>query len=147
MKITVETRPYGEVETDALISYVFEEADPVQGRIGELDRKTGGLLRKLAQGGEITGKLLEMTLVHAPAGLKAQRLLLVGAGKSEQYGTPQLRKLAGAALRFLKSRAVKRCAFVVRCFAAGKGRSALPERRASGEGELSRRRRTSRGTW
>jgi leucyl aminopeptidase len=114
MKITLEPRPYAELETEALISYVFEETDPVQGRIGELDRKTGGLLRKLAQGGEITGKLLEMTLVHAPAGLKAQRLLLVGAGKSAQYGTPQLRKLAGAALRFLKARAVKRCAFAVR---------------------------------
>src|SRR5713226_1836830 len=114
MKITLETRAFAEIETDAIVSYAFEEADPVQGRIAELDAKCGGLLRKLGQTGELTGKSLEMTLVHAPAGLKAQRLLVVGAGKSAQYGTPHLRKLAGAALRFLKARSVKRFAFVAR---------------------------------
>ena len=114
MQITLEARPFPEIQTAALVSYVFEETDPVQGRIADLDQKTGGLLRKLAQGGELTGKTLEMTLVHAPAGLKAERLLLVGAGKREQYGSAQLRKLAGAALRYLKGRSVKQFAFMVR---------------------------------
>ena len=114
MQITLEARPFAELQTAALVSYVFEETDPVQGRIADLDQKTGGLLRKLAQGGELTGKTLEMTLVHAPAGLKAERLLLVGAGKREQYGSAQLRKLAGAALRYLKGRSVKQFAFMVR---------------------------------
>ena len=114
MQIALETRPFAELQTAALVSYVFEETDPVQGRIADLDQKTGGLLRKLAQGGELTGKTLEMTLVHAPEGLQAERLLLVGAGKREQYGSAQLRKLAGAALRYLKGRSVKQFAFVVR---------------------------------
>ena len=114
MQITLEARPFAELETGALVSYVFEETDPVQGRIADLDQKAGGLLRKLAQGGELTGKSLDMTLVHAPVGMKAERLLLVGAGKREQYGSAQLRRLAGAALRFLKARAVKQCAFLVR---------------------------------
>ncbi|MBZ5700943.1 MAG: leucyl aminopeptidase [Acidobacteriia bacterium] len=114
MQISLEARPFAELQTAALVSYVFEETDPVQGRVAELDQKTGGLLRKLAQGGELTGKTLEMTLVHAPAGLPAERLLLVGAGKREQYGSTQLRKLAGAALRHLKGRSVKQFAFLVR---------------------------------
>jgi leucyl aminopeptidase len=97
-----------------LVSYVFEDKDPVQGRIAELDQFTEGLLRKLATGGELTGKPLEMTLVHAPRGLKAARLLLVGAGKREKFDTAVLRKVAGAALRYLKSRGVKQFAFVFR---------------------------------
>jgi leucyl aminopeptidase len=112
MQITLEARPYAQIEADALVSYVFEETDPIQGRVAELDQKTGGLLRRLVQSGELTGKMLEMTLVHAPAGLKAQRLLVVGAGKREQFGTAALRKLAGAALRFLKARSVKQVAFL-----------------------------------
>src|SRR5208282_5286246 len=73
----------------------------------------GGLLKKLAQSGELTGKTLEFTLIHAPAGVKAARLLLVGAGKREQFSSTGLRKIAGAALRYLKSRSVRQFAFLV----------------------------------
>ena len=114
MQITLDSKPYAAVETEALVSYVFEETDPVQGRISELDQTANGLLRSLAKSGELTGKTLDMTLIHAPAGLKAARLLLVGAGKREQFTSATLRKLAGAALRYLKARSVKQLAFLVR---------------------------------
>jgi leucyl aminopeptidase len=114
MQITLETKPFAALETDALVSYEFEEADPIQGRIAELDKATGGLLQKIAKSGELTGKTLEFTLVHAPAGLKAARLLLVGAGKREQWNSATLRRIAAAALRYLKTRSVKNFALVVR---------------------------------
>ena len=114
MQITLDTRPYAGLETEALVTYVFEETDPVQGRVAEIDQASGGLLRKLAKGGELTGKTLEFTLVHAPAGLKAARLLLVGAGKREQFNGATLRKIAGAALRHLKGKSVKQIVFLVR---------------------------------
>ena len=99
MQISLESKPFATIETDALVSYVFEDSDPIQGRIAELDQFTDGLLRKLASSGELTGKTLEMTLVHAPRGLKAARLLLVGAGKREKFDSAILRRVAGAALR------------------------------------------------
>ncbi len=114
MQITLATQPFAELETDALVSYVFEETEPVQGRIAEIDQAAAGLLRKLAKSGELTGKILEFTLVHAPAGIKAARLLLVGAGKREQFNGATLRKIAGAALRYLKARGVKNFALLVR---------------------------------
>jgi leucyl aminopeptidase len=114
MQITLDVKPYAALETEALVSYIFEETDPVQGRVAELDQAANGLLRNLAKSGELTGKTLEMTLVHAPAGLKAVRLLLVGAGKREQFNSATLRKIAGAALRYLKARSVKQLAFLIR---------------------------------
>ncbi|OLB29201.1 MAG: aminopeptidase [Acidobacteria bacterium 13_2_20CM_58_27] len=114
MQITLESKPFAGVETEALVSYVFEESDPVQGRVAEIDHLGGGLLRRLAKSGELTGKMLEFTLLHAPAGLKAARLLLVGAGKREPWDSATLRKLAGAALRYLKSRSVRNFAMLVR---------------------------------
>ncbi len=114
MQITLVTQPYAALETDALVSYVFEETDPVRGHIAEIDQAAGGLLRKLAKSGELTGKMLEFTLVHAPAGLKAARLLLVGAGKREQFSGAALRKISGASLRYLKARGVKNFALLVR---------------------------------
>ncbi len=114
MEITLEAKPFAAIETEALVTYVFEDGDVTQGRVAELDRLTGGLLARLSKSGELTGKSLETTLVHAPPGLKAARLLLVGAGKLDQLNTATLRKVAGAALRYLKTRSVHSFAFAVR---------------------------------
>ena len=114
MQITIGTHPFAATETEALVTYVFENGDPVQGRISEIDQLTNGLLKKLAKSGELTGKTLEMTLIHAPAGLKAARLLLVGAGKLEKFDSAALRKISGSALRYLKSRGVHNFVFAVR---------------------------------
>src|SRR5260370_29713478 len=114
MQITLVTSPYAALDTEALVTYVYEEADPVQGRIADLDQAANGLLGKLSKSGELTGKMLEFTLVHSPSGLKAARLLLVGAGKREQFNSATLRKVAGAALRYLKAKSIKHFGFLVR---------------------------------
>src|SRR5579862_3809819 len=111
MQITTATQPFAAIEADALVTYVFEDSDPIQGHLAEIDTVTGGLLKKIAKSGELTGKTLEFTLIHAPAGLKAARLLLVGAGKKDKFESAVLRKAAAAALRYLKSRSIKQIAF------------------------------------
>src|SRR6266436_3577924 len=114
MQITIGTQPFAATQTEALVTYLFENGDPVQGRISEIDQSTNGLLKRLAKSGELTGKTLEMTLIHAPAGLQAARLLLVGAGKREKFDSAALRKISGSALRYLKSRGVHNFVFAVR---------------------------------
>jgi len=114
MQITLDSKPLNAIDTDALVTYLFEDGDATQGRIGELDQATAGLLAKLVKSGEVVGKTLEMTLIHAPAGLTAVRLHLVGAGKSDAFNGATLRKLAGAALRYLKTRSVHSFTFAVR---------------------------------
>src|SRR6266481_3073239 len=114
MQITLDTKPFAALETDALVTYVFENGDSAQGRPAELDKLTGGMLSRLSKCGELTGKSLETTQLHAPAGVKAARLLLVGAGKREQFNPATLRKVAGAALRYLKARAAHKVVFLLR---------------------------------
>jgi leucyl aminopeptidase len=114
MQITLETRPYSEIETEALVSYLFEDSDVLHAQSDEIERASGGLLRKLINDGEVSGKMLEFTLIHGPIGLSASRLLLVGAGKREQFGGATARKVVGAALRYLKSRSIKKFAFLAR---------------------------------
>ncbi len=114
MKIAVDTRSLTAVETEVLVTYVFEGDNPIQGVVAEVDGAAGGVLRKLAQSGELTGKFLEMTLVHYAPGLSAERLLVVGAGKKEKFTPVELRKIAAAALRYLKGRSIKRLAFLLR---------------------------------
>jgi len=114
MQIQVETQPYSSIATDAIVTYVFDAEPKLQGVLAEIDRAMNGRLGSLASAGEITGKALEMVLLHFPHGLAAQRLLLVGAGKPEKFALADMRKIAGSALRFLKSRGVKKFAFLAR---------------------------------
>ncbi len=57
-------------------------------------------------------KLFETTLLHRPAKLKAKRLLLLGGGKAKNFTASELRKLAGAAVRFLKPKGIRSFAFL-----------------------------------
>ncbi|HEV2134508.1 MAG TPA: leucyl aminopeptidase [Terracidiphilus sp.] len=58
-------------------------------------------------GGEFKAGANEMLLLHAPAGLKAKRLLLVGLGRQAKAMLSQVRNAAGTAVRFSKPRAIR----------------------------------------
>jgi leucyl aminopeptidase len=101
------------VETECLVAVVLDQ--------GEKDKPAPAVLAEPAiqaaaadviASGECTGKPLETVLVHKPQGLKAKRLLLVGAGKARDFSHAELRKAAGAAVRFAKPRAIRKLAFV-----------------------------------
>ena len=133
MQISLDNRAAAKVEAEALVTYVFgpdkesdkeqekapqgakaKEGTAVEGVVAELDQAGGGTFGRLAANGELTGKMFEMTLLHFVPGIAAQRVLLIGAGKREKFGTPELRRLAAAAVRYLKARSVKRVAFLAR---------------------------------
>jgi leucyl aminopeptidase len=63
--------------------------------------------------GDVTAKAAEITLLHAPRGIKSKRLVLVGGGKSAKFSTDELRKAAGAAVRFVKGKNLKSLAVVL----------------------------------
>ena len=115
MEIRLETQPYASIEADALVTYVFDKDNKFDGVLGDIDRAMDGHLPALAESGELTAKSLETVLVHFPAGLAAKRLLLVGAGKPEKFdANVDLRRIAGTAARFLKSRGAKKIAILAR---------------------------------
>jgi leucyl aminopeptidase len=114
MDIRIESLPYSSVSTDALVTFVFDEDNKFGDVLAEIDRNMGGKLAQLATSGEITGRSLEVALIHFPQGLSAQRLLLVGAGKRDKFSVADLRKVSGTALRQLKSKGVKDFVFLTR---------------------------------
>jgi hypothetical protein len=44
MQIALEAKPLASIETEALVTYVFDDNDGPQGRVADLDQFTGGLL-------------------------------------------------------------------------------------------------------
>jgi leucyl aminopeptidase len=52
--------------------------------------------------GEFKAGIAETLLLHAPAGVKAERLLIIGLGKAKSLSVHEVRKGAGVAVRYVK---------------------------------------------
>jgi leucyl aminopeptidase len=57
--------------------------------------------------GEFKATFGETLLLHAPSGLKAERLLIIGLGKAASLTPHEVRKAAGVAVRFAKPRTLR----------------------------------------
>ncbi|MGA7523976.1 MAG: leucyl aminopeptidase [Acidobacteriaceae bacterium] len=64
-------------------------------------------------GGEFKAEPNETLVLHAPAGLKAKRLLVIGLGKAAKLTPHEVRKGAGLAVRFAKPRGLRELAIAV----------------------------------
>lgn len=92
------------VEADAVVILAPQGPPPP-----ELEKQ----LSALYASGEITGKLLEFTLLHGLEGFNARRVLIAGTGKPDKFDSAALRRVAGAAVRFLKPKGITAIAFAV----------------------------------
>jgi leucyl aminopeptidase len=103
MEIFVEKRPLDGIDTEALVLFLSEGQ-----KQAKIDEAYPGLF-----GTEFSGKPLELTLLHRPAGFQARRVLLAGLGKQERVTPADWRKAAGAAVRHLRSRSVREAVLAV----------------------------------
>src|SRR5919199_1176098 len=98
MRVAVERGSPESVEADVLAAPLRAGA-ALSGPAAELDPRLGGLLGRLAQQGELTGKLKSAPLVHLNGELKAARLVLAGIGAAEAIDADALRTAAATVVR------------------------------------------------
>src|SRR5215813_11993686 len=115
MKTTLSLSPPAQVETECLVAVVLDrgEKDKTDAFVSSTDNAILQAASAIISSGDVSAKNFETTWLHAPSGLNAKRLLLIGGGKSQSFSTTELRKVAGAAVRALKPRNLRGLAFVV----------------------------------
>ena len=77
------------------------------------DEKVKAAVAAVLASGEFKAGANETLLLHAPAGLKAKRLLLVGLGKLAKATPHAVRLASGTAVRFCKPRGIRTLAFAL----------------------------------
>ena len=80
--------------------------DPLPALLSTSDSVTDATSTFLTTG-EFKAGLGETLLLHSPSGLKAERLLIIGLGTVARLSIHEIRKGAGAAIRFCKPRAIR----------------------------------------
>jgi leucyl aminopeptidase len=109
----------GDIQTECLVAIVLDhnadknkDAKP-DVKVASNDKGFADALADVVASGDLTGRSLETTLLHAPKGLKAKRLLVIGGGKAPKFSADEVRKIAGTAVRFAKSKNLKSLAIAV----------------------------------
>jgi leucyl aminopeptidase len=94
MKTTLNTGIPSQIETECLVVAVTDAAENNNSgdksekhspQIQTDDRAVQDAAADLIASGEVTGKMLEIALLHKPQGLNAKRLLLIGGGKANSF--------------------------------------------------------------
>ena len=122
MKTTISLSTPPQLETESLVAIVLDytekdhndsaKREKPQLKLATGDSAVQSVAADLLASGEMTGKPFEINLLHKPAGLKAKRLLLISGGAAKKFTTYDLRRVAGAAVRTLKSRGIRSFAFI-----------------------------------
>ncbi len=97
--------PLTRVAADWLAVGVWE-GEPPSGPAARVDQAAGGLLTRLRDAGDVTGKPLELVPVYGPPGLTARRLLFVGLGKRANASRLTFFQAGAATSRFVTTRRV-----------------------------------------
>jgi len=114
MEVKAELEKFYDVETDALVITIYEGERAGDGALKELDERTGGMISEMIGTDEMRGKPGDMVYIYRPGNIRARRLLLVGAGKREDFSFDTVRRMAGSAARFLRSKGARSMAILRR---------------------------------
>ena len=122
MKIGMKQGSLAEAQCDALIVNLFEGVTHPGGGTGAVDQALGGAIARQIADEDFKGKLGKCMVVRPCADFPAKKVIVVGLGKSEDFGAPEIMKAAAGAIR--KCRKLKAAA--VASILHGAGIAGLP---------------------
>jgi leucyl aminopeptidase len=117
MKTELSFAPLAQIETE-LLAVLAVDTQTAKGPDAKPepvlltgDETVKNAARSVLASGEYKAAANETLLLHAPVGLKARRLLIVGLGKEAKVTVHGVRLAAGTAVRFSKPRGIRELVF------------------------------------
>jgi len=119
VNIEVQVQDVLTYKGDALIVNLFDGVKKPGGATGAVDQALGGLISQAIAQGEFRGKSGTTLLLHTQGKVKAERVLVAGLGKQEQFGLESVRSVTGQALRVLRRHGCRRVGTILHGSGAG----------------------------
>lgn len=118
MDILIKDAAEEAVKADVVILPFFEDSSP--DTYSSLDSLIGGLIRRVVEEKEFTGKQNQLSLLHVKNS-NAGRILLTGMGKSSTLSPERIRQAGGKALSYAQGLGFRDVAVSARRFHEGSG--------------------------
>jgi leucyl aminopeptidase len=88
MKLEVKKGRIDRVKDQAIILSHFEDERRLSGLVKAMDHRLSGMISRLLENKDFAGKLGETAIIYPQGRFPATRIILVGLGKSEEFGSP-----------------------------------------------------------
>lgn len=108
MKVDVRMQDILAYPGDAVVVNLFEGVKQPGGATKAVDQALGGLISQAISRGEFRGKTGTSLLLYTHGKLKAERVLVAGLGKEEDFGLETVRSVSGEAARVLQRHCCRR---------------------------------------
>jgi leucyl aminopeptidase len=113
-RITTALTAPDALHTPLLVLHVFQRDRETVGFVAKVDQLYDGAISRVLQSGDFSGRRNETLVIYPPsAELGIRRVLLVGAGKREEYTVERLRSAVGTAVRVAERMAIRELAVSV----------------------------------
>ena len=109
MNYQTTTRAASRISADCLIVGVYDR-NKLGAAATEIDAASGGWLNMQIRRGDVSTAAGSATLLPAPEGVKAERVLVVGLGKFSEFNAARFRKVLTKAMESLRDRKLKNLA-------------------------------------
>jgi leucyl aminopeptidase len=113
VEIKIASDNIRDVEADAIVLYMFEGPDHLEGDLAEIDSALEGIISRLLDRREIKGKPGQLTVIHTLGKLPASRVVICGLGKEDELKLDGIRNAVAEACRSLEQNNVESIAAVV----------------------------------
>ena len=100
-----------DVATPMLAFQLFERDRDLRDGLAAVDQRLGGLIADVLNRGDFIGKRDEALVLYTRGAIAAERVLLVGAGKREDFTLERLRRGVGTAVRQAERLSLRAVAF------------------------------------
>ncbi len=112
MELNTSFDDLAEVTADWLVLGVWKETS-LSGPAASLDQKLGGLISRLIEEQDVTGKANEVTPLYECKGIAAKRLLILGLGEEAKADARSISTAASTAIRALTIKEVSTVAIAI----------------------------------
>ncbi len=112
MELKTSFAPLAEVSADWLVVGVWKDKS-LPAPLSQLDEKLGGLLSRLVEAKDVSGKPNETTALYQCDGIVAKRLLVVGLGEESKASVRGITSAASAALRAITEKEISDVAVAI----------------------------------
>jgi len=100
LQFSLDTAAPETVDTACVLVGVYEHG-VLTSAAAQLDNAASGLIKRQVESGDISGKAGSSTLLFAPAGVAAKRVLVVGLGAQKSFDAARFQKVSMEAARAL----------------------------------------------
>ncbi len=122
MKVKVSQGSIQESKADTIIVNLFEGVTTPVGATGAVDKALRGAISEIIANGDFEGKAGQVAVLYPRSTIPAQRVLVVGLGKAEEFDLEGVRRAAALAIKRAQELKAKEVATIVH----GGGIAGLP---------------------